>query len=116
MNPRAFHWIVWFSCVVLSATCGAAAPQPLGARALEPFDYRGVTLQPGPLKEQLDEVKQFYLGISNDDLLKGFRTRAGNVAPGKDLGGWYSGDVFLVFGQIVSGLARLYAASGDPAS
>ena len=32
-----------------------------------------------------------------------------------DLGGWYSSDVFHVFGQILSGLARLHAATGDPA-
>ena len=63
----------------------------------------------------LDEVRDDYLRIPNDDLLKGFRQRAGLPAPGKDLGGWYSGDVFSVFGQIVSGLSRLYAATGDPA-
>ena len=96
-------------------TVAEAAPRPLGERVIEPFDYHGVTLEPGPLKRQLDEVKAFYLGLSDDDLLKGFRTRAGLPAPGKDLGGWYSSDTFLVFGQIVSGLARLYAASGDPA-
>ena len=47
--------------------------------------------------------------------MKGFRARAGLPAPGPDLGGWYSSDTFLVFGQIVSGLARLYAATGDAA-
>lgn len=31
------------------------------------------------------------------------------------MGGWYSDDVFHVFGQILSGLARLHAATGDPA-
>jgi DUF1680 family protein len=36
-------------------------------------------------------------------------------APGNDLGGWYSSDTFHVFGQILSGLARLYAATGDAA-
>ena len=64
---------------------------------------------------QLDDVRDDYLRIPNDDLLKGFRQRAGLPAPGNDLGGWYSGDVFSVFGQIVSGLARIYAATGDPA-
>jgi DUF1680 family protein len=90
-------------------------PEPLGRRIVEPFDYRGVTLGPGPLRKQLDEVRAFYLAIPNDDLLKGFRTRAGRPAPGRELGGWYSSDTFLVFGQIVSGLARLHAATGDPA-
>ena len=48
-------------------------------------------------------------------MLKGFRRRAGKPAPGAELGGWYSSDIFHVFGQILSGLARLHAATGDPA-
>ena len=35
------------------------------------------------------------------DFLEGFRRRAGLPAPGKDLGGWYSADVFHIFGQII---------------
>jgi len=97
-------------------TASVAAPLDPGSgqRVLQPFDYRGITLGGGPLKTQVDEVRQFYLAIPNDDLLKGFRARAGRPAPGHDLGGWYSSDTFLVFGQIVSGLARLHAGTGDP--
>jgi DUF1680 family protein len=88
---------------------------PPGDVKLRPFDYRGVRIDSGPFRQQLDEVKNFYLRIPNDDLLKGFRTRAGLPAPGVDLGGWYSADVFHIFGQIISGLSRLYAATGDTA-
>ena len=84
-------------------------------RKIDVFDYRGVTLDGGRLRLQLDEVRDYYLRIPNDDLLKGFRQRAKLPAPGKDLGGWYSSDTFHVFGQILSGLARLYAATGDAA-
>jgi DUF1680 family protein len=98
-----------------SADSAGKNPEPAGHRVIEPFDYRGVTLEPGPVQKQVDEVRRFYLAISDDDLLKGFRARAGLPAPGKDLGGWYSSDTFLVFGQIVSGLARLYASTGDVA-
>lgn len=86
-----------------------------GQRLLQPFDYRGVTLDDGPLKRQFDEVREYYLRIPNDDLLKGFRARAGLPAPGVDLGGWYSSDIFHIFGQILSGLARMHAATGDVA-
>ena len=86
-----------------------------GTRQLEPFDYKGVALDGGPLRTMLDDVREYYLRIPNDDLLKGFRQRAALPAPGQDLGGWYSSDTFHVFGQIVSGLSRLYVASGDPA-
>lgn len=81
--------------------------------ALQTLEFQGVSLDGGKMKTQLDEVKQYYLSVSNDDLLKGFRLRAGKSAPGKDLGGWYSADVFNPFGQILSGIARLYASTGD---
>ncbi len=91
------------------------ASHEIGKRILSPFDYAGVTLEDGPLKSQFDEIRFDYLRIPPDALLKGFRQRAGLPAPGIDLGGWYSSDVFHVFGQILSGLARMYAATGDPA-
>jgi len=83
--------------------------------AIEPFGYRGVSLDDGPLRRQVDAALKDYLRIPNDDLLKGFRLRAGMPAPGANLGGWYSTDTFHVFGQLLSGLARLHAATGDPA-
>ena len=43
---------------------------------LKTFDYKGVTLDGGPLRRQFDEIREYYLRIPNDDLLKGFRTRA----------------------------------------
>ena len=88
------------------------SPEP---RVLLPFDYKGVRVTDGILKRQMDDAKEFYLRIPNDDLLIGFRRRAGLPAPGHELGGWYGDDVFHIFGQILSGLARLYAATGDPA-
>ncbi len=90
----------------------AAPPE---RRLLRSFDYQGVTLEDGSLKRQFDEVRDYYLHIPNDNLLKGFRQRAGRFAPGTEMGGWYSADVFHIFGQILSGLARMYAATGDPA-
>ncbi len=81
--------------------------------AIESFGYHGVSLDDGPLRYQVSAACEDYLRIPNDDLLKGFRRRAGKPAPGSELGGWYSSDVFHVFGQILSGLARLYAVTGD---
>lgn len=84
-----------------------------GRRLLQPFDYRGVTLEDGRLRLQFDEVRDFYLRIPNDDLLKGFRERTGLPAPGVELGGWYSADIGNIFGQVLSALARMYTATGD---
>jgi DUF1680 family protein len=104
-----------FLLAVHGSAGGAEPPHAKGQRKIEAFDYRGVTLDDGQPRLMLDEVKDYYLRIPNDDLLKGFRQRAGRPAPGRDLGGWYTSDTFHVFGQIVSGLARLSAASGDTA-
>jgi DUF1680 family protein len=82
---------------------------------LEAFNYRGVTLDGGRLGRQYDEVRRDYLAISHDGLLKGFRHRASQPAPGPDMGEWYASGTFHVFGQILSGLARFHAGSGDPA-
>ncbi len=94
----------------------ASQKDPASIRlAIEPFGYHGVSLDDGPLRWQVDAARADYLRIPNDDLLKGFRQRASRPAPGALLGGWYSSDIFHVFGQILSGLARLYATTGDPA-
>lgn len=78
---------------------------------LEKFDYKGVTLNDGNMKRQFDEVRDYYLRLPNDDILRGYRLRAGLPAPGIDLGGCYLSH--NAFGQVLSGLARMYAATGD---
>lgn len=80
---------------------------------IRPVDYRGVKLEQSRLSAQYELVKREYLSISNDDLLLGFRKRAGLKAPGKELVGWYGNDGFNAFGQVISGLSRFYAGSGD---
>jgi DUF1680 family protein len=104
-----------FILLLLIADMATGATMPGGKRIVEPFDYQNVTLDDGSLRRQFDDTREYYLRIPNDDLLKGFRSRAGRPAPGEDLGGWYTGDIFHIFGQVVSGLARMYRATGDPA-
>ena len=102
----------------------APTPAALPKTYLEPFDYEGVTLLDGPLKAQFDVMRAYYYAIPDDDILKGFRARAGQRARGEDLGGWYSGDpkrrtwwsngdTFNTFGQWLSGMARLSRAAND---
>lgn len=98
---------------VLSLTVVQAQPAEKGKSVLQTFDYKGVTLHDSRLKMQFDEVRDFYLRLPNDDLLRGYRLRAGLPAPGVDLGGVYLGH--NTFGQVLSGLARMYAATGDAA-
>ncbi|MDR3690068.1 MAG: glycoside hydrolase family 127 protein [Fimbriimonas sp.] len=101
--------------VALAVVCATTATVGLakGKRVIEPFDYRGVRLTGGRLGHEVDEVRDYYLNLPLDDLLHGFRVRAGLPAPGKELGGWYTGDNGNVFPQILSGIARMYASTGD---
>jgi hypothetical protein len=80
---------------------------------LDVFDYQGVRLLPSRWRTQQDAVLDYYLAVPTDNYLRGFRIRAGRQnVPGTELGGWYTRDFFNPFGQIVSGLARLHAATG----
>src|SRR5579859_1628401 len=109
-------------CAPMHAQTRAAAQQTGSDVAhrqsglLQPFAYREVTLTGGPLGAQAEGARAFYLALSDDNLLNGFRKRAGLPAPGKPMGGWYDPDGFAgahSFGQYVSALARMYANTGD---
>ena len=60
-----------------------------------------------------DAAREFYLSISNDDILHGHREAAGLPAPGAQLGGWCGRNSNTVFGQWLSGMSRLSRATGD---
>lgn len=112
------HWylILFFFCYAGPIFGQGQILQGRGKMILEPFAYGAVRLTDGPLRRQVDEVKSYYLKIPNDDLLKGFRERAHlPTRGGRELGGWYSKDFFHVFGQIIAGLSRFYAVTGDEA-
>ena len=111
-------------------TFGTANEPGKEAVALECFDYEGVSLLDGKLRRQYLATRDFYFEIPDDDILKGFRERAGLQAPGNSLGGWYGGEPRLkkllginwadgdyanAFGQWLSAMARMYRATGDTA-
>src|SRR3974390_455676 len=89
---------------------------PAAARIkLEPFDYRGVKLRESRWQKQYNAARDFYFGVSDDDILCGYRSTAGMPAPGKPLGGWCARNSNTVFGQWLSGMSRFAGASGDAA-
>lgn len=91
-------------------------PLASGQELVHEFPYGAVRLTGGLLKQQFDRIHSHYLSLSNDRLLKVFRQRVGLPAPGPDMGGWYDTNGFvpaLTFGQYISGLARIGAATGD---
>jgi DUF1680 family protein len=106
-----------------------AIDRPVGLAVTPPlsvFNYSQVQLLDGPLREQFDHNHDLFLHLDEDALLKPFRQREGQPAPGPDMGGWYdngddfnAGDNFHAFipghsfGQYLSALARAYAITGS---
>src|SRR5450755_4325083 len=96
----------------VSPALGAGSPASLSL-----FDYSHVELRDSPLRRQFDTNHAFFLGLSEDRMLKIYRQRVGLPAPGADMGGWY--DDFCPgahFGQYVSALARFAGATSSEAT
>jgi len=88
----------------------AATPEH---RKLREFAYSQVTLTDGPLAEMYRRMREHFLRIDEDRVLKVYRQRAGLPAPGRDMGGWYDADGFVpghLIGQLISGLSRFQGA------
>jgi uncharacterized protein len=104
--------------MLAAQSAGAAAEEtrktPYKKVVLEPFDYSGVTLGQSLWQRQAASGRDFYFGLSNDDILHGYRVAAGSAnAPGRALGGWCSPNSNTVFGQWLQSMARMQRAWGD---
>lgn len=98
--------------------------QPLqGAIKAYAFDLKDVRLLDSPFKDNMERESRWILSLGVDRLLHSFRTSAGAWAGleggysiVKKMGGWESLDCELrghTTGHILSGLAYLYASTGD---
>jgi DUF1680 family protein len=86
------------------------------AAPLSELKFGQVQFDAGPLDNQARENHRLVLGLDEDALLRPFRVRAGQRAPGRELGGWYDTYAFApgaTFGQWMSALSRYYAITGD---
>ena len=98
---------------------GAAASASQGVAITPPLselEFGQVQFGAGPLYNQARENHRLVLDLDEDALLRPFRVRAGQRAPGRDLGGWYDTYAFApgaTFGQWMSALSRYYAITGD---
>ena len=86
-----------------------------GREVLSAFEYDGVRLLPSRWGDQARRAREIYCAIPNDDILKGFRRAAGLPAPGHDMRGWCSETSACIFGQLLSGMARMSRATEDAA-
>lgn len=113
MSPRPFHSLV---LLVILQTAGAALGRAdTSSERLAAFDYRGVRLLDSRWLAQFKSARDYYLDVSDDDILHGYRVAAGLPAPGRTLGGWCAVNSDEIFGQWLSGMARIYRATGDTA-
>jgi DUF1680 family protein len=106
----------WLTAAGAVAGAISVRAEPAAPRArLEPFDYRGVRLRKSRWLDQYLAARDYYLAVSDDDILHGWRAAAGLPAPGKPLGGWCARNSDTVFGQWLSGMSRMYCTAGDTA-
>jgi uncharacterized protein len=85
------------SCLLLSA-CTSSVLASTSAKTsyilktqpgLKQFKYAQVQLSDSKLRDQFKYQSHLFMSIDDDKLLKPFRQRAGQDAPGDDMGGWY---------------------------
>jgi len=114
MTRRDFMKAAPAATWVLANSAGNAPAQSSGFK-IEPFNYQGVKLRESRWLQQYQSARAFYLGVSEDDILHGYRAAAGLPAPGKPLGGWCKENSSTVLGQWLSGMSRMYRAAGDAA-
>ncbi len=100
---------------IFESSARADAATPAGKVLLQSFDFTGVKLRPSRWQRQYSDARDFYLGLSNDDILHGFRADAGLSAPGKPLGGWQNKNSYETFGQWLMAMARASKANDDQA-
>src|SRR5262245_61681335 len=91
----------------------SSSPYARGKAVIETFDYDGVRLLPGRMHEQVQRAREVCSSIPNDSILKGFRRDSGLPHPGDDLRGWAKPNSAKIFGQLLSGMARMGRATGD---
>jgi hypothetical protein len=95
---------------------GAATPPAAAVPPLAELAYGQVRFAAGPLQRQALDNHRLVMGLNEDSLLLPFRRRAGQHAPGVELGGWYDTYAFApgaTFGQWLSALARYQAITQD---
>lgn len=93
----------------------AWASRPAADIRLHPFDYQGARLLDSRWSEQARAGRDYYFGLTNDNILAGFRAEAGLPAPGSNpVRGWgIQPTPGAIFGQWLSGMSRLQRATGD---
>jgi len=82
------------------------------------FDLSDVTLRDGRFRDNMERDGKWLLSIDNNRLLHSWRVNAGMETHARPYGGWEGLDVELrghTTGHVLSGLALMYASTGEAA-
>jgi hypothetical protein len=85
-----------------------------GSTQLAQLKYGQVQFDSGALSRQALENHRFVLSLDEDALLRPFRVRAGQPAPGRNLGGWYDTYAFAPWCSCGSWARATRAGSSIP--
>lgn len=92
-----------------------AVADAFGTATLKAMGYGGRVQLRGRFASRLARAQDLYCGLDIDDVLHGFRVRAGMPSRSRGLDGWASQTSEMTFGQWVSGLSRMTAVTGEGA-
>ena len=67
----------------VESSISSTQPTQRGKREIEAFNYDGVRLLPSRHQEQFLQVRDFYMQLRPNDILRGFRLKNRERAPGK---------------------------------
>jgi hypothetical protein len=116
--------ILILSCISTSVIFSQYVGQFSSVQTIKPqiqvkaysFDLSAVKLLDSRFKENMERDGKWLLSIDNKRLLHSWRINAGMSTNGRSLGGWEGLDVELrghSLGHVLSGLALMYASTGE---
>jgi uncharacterized protein len=124
MNPAKIFLPIALYCLTSTTVLSQYVGQSLSKQKVKPqiqvkaysFDLQDVKLLDSRFKENMERDGKWLLRIDNNRLLHSWRVNAGLGTNAEQLGGWEGLDVELrghTLGHVLSGLALMYASTGD---
>lgn len=114
MKKQFLIFSMFLSCITFTAGSQPVNVKLAKTNVVQSFDFGDVQLLPGLMFEEFKEVKDYFMSLSNDDMLYGLRLKEGIPnPPGKAIGGWYDILSALTLPQWISSYSRMYAATGE---
>jgi hypothetical protein len=116
--PGSVLLFVFFSVLLspltLKSYCQPKNVSLAKSNILQSFNFGDVQLLPGLMYDEFIEIKDYFMNLSNDDMLHALRIKGGNPnPPGKVIGGWYDELNALTLPQWISSYCRIYAITGE---